>query len=294
MPSALACVPRKMLPPPITTPISAPSLCSDWISSVNRSTTLGEMPKPCSPARASPLSFSTTRRYFSVSGSRTPLLAELKAGEAADDDVLASLRGRFLDQLLDRLLAVLRAHEHLIQQRVVLIEAAQLTLHDLVVHVRRLAFGAYLLQVDGTLALDNVLRQARRVERERIRRRNVHRQIARQPLEHFVARDEIGLALNFHQHADLATHVHVTADRAFARLPLAPLRRLRRSARTQQIDRCFYVSVRFLERFLALHHPRPRALAQLLHLCRTDRHLPPLSRLTATAPAAVPALLTYS
>src|SRR5688572_9846495 len=117
MPSALACVPRRMLPPPITTPISAPISCSDWISSVNRSTTFGEMPNPCSPARASPLSFSTTRRYFSVSCARTPLLAELEAGEAPDHDVLAGFRRRFLDQLLDRLLAILCPHEHLLQQR---------------------------------------------------------------------------------------------------------------------------------------------------------------------------------
>src|SRR5688572_5665242 len=198
MPSALACVPRRMLPPPITTPISAPSPCSDWISSVNRSTTFGEMPKPCSPASASPLSFSTTRRYFSVSCSRTsvscsrtPLLPELEASEAADDDILAGLCRRFLDQLLDRLLAIFRSHEHLIEQRVVLIETPQLTLHDLLVHVRRLAFVAYLLQVDRALALDDVLRYARRIERERIRRGNMHGQITCEPLEHLIARDEI-------------------------------------------------------------------------------------------------------
>src|SRR5690606_8243434 len=245
MPSWLACVPRTMLPPPITRPMSTPSSCNDWISSVSRSTTGGEMPKPCSPASASPLSFRTTRPYFSsdaVMGGRS--LAQLETNEPPDHDLLARLRGYFVDQLTDRLLAGRVLDEHLVEQRRLLEELAQLTLDDLLVQVRRLALLLHLLEIDRLLALDDVRRDLLRRQRQRVHGRDVHRKVARELLERLVARDEVRLALHLDQHAQLAVRVDVAADHTLARLTLRSLRRLRRTARTQQIDRGLHVAVR--------------------------------------------------
>src|SRR5688572_18470752 len=108
MPCSLAFVPRTMLPPPITSPTSAPISCSDWISSVSRSTTGGEMPKPCSPARASPLSLSTMRRYFRSAPFMTGRsLAQHVTSEPAHHDVFARLPRYFRDQLLHSLIGIL-------------------------------------------------------------------------------------------------------------------------------------------------------------------------------------------
>src|SRR5690606_11701276 len=277
MPCWLACVPRTMLPPPITRPMSTPSPCSDWISSVSRSTTGGEMPKPCSPASASPESFSTTRLYFRSSAVITRRsLAQLVADEAAHHHVLARLRRGFLHQLADRLLARRVLHEDLVHERLLLVEPAQLTLDDLLVHVLRLALLPDLLQVHGALALHHLGRDLFRRDGQRVHRSDMHGEVAGELLERLIARYEVRLALHLDQHAEAAVRVDIAADRALARLPLCALRSLRRTLRAQQVDRRLNVAVRLFQRLLALHHPRTRPLAELLHLSRTDRrrHVP--------------------
>src|SRR5690606_16689555 len=55
--------PRKMFPPPMTTPTSTPSVRASAMSAAIRSTTETSMPKCCLPIRASPDALSRTRRY---------------------------------------------------------------------------------------------------------------------------------------------------------------------------------------------------------------------------------------
>ena len=55
-----------------------------------------------------------------------------------------------------------------------------------------------------------------RRHRQRVRRGDVHREVAHQRLELLGARHEVRLAVHLHQHADLAAHVDVAADRALA------------------------------------------------------------------------------
>src|SRR5690349_220462 len=61
MPAVEADTPRKMFPPPMTTPISTPSSMTSRISCATCSRILGAMPYFASPISASPLSLSRMR-----------------------------------------------------------------------------------------------------------------------------------------------------------------------------------------------------------------------------------------
>jgi hypothetical protein len=123
--------------------------------------------------------------------------------------------------------------------------------------VLRLARLAHLLAVDGPLALDQRLVHLLTPHRHGRRGGDVHRDVAHQLLEGVVARHEVGLAVHLHQHADLATHVDVAADRALARLARSALGRLRRALGTQDVDRRLHVAVRLLQRPLHSIIPAP-------------------------------------
>src|SRR5438046_2127681 len=69
MPEAEAWRPRKMFPPPITMAVWTPRSWTARISLAIRSRTLGSIPAPCAPARASPESFSRMRLYRGRPGS---------------------------------------------------------------------------------------------------------------------------------------------------------------------------------------------------------------------------------
>src|SRR5438128_655717 len=118
-----------MLPPPTTSASSQPRSWTSWISRAKVPMASASMPKPASPASASPLIFSRTRRYRSEaeagasaavgdsSGAPSPLrlglpviafalldaLSQLEADEAADGDVLAQLGDRIGDDLTNGL-----------------------------------------------------------------------------------------------------------------------------------------------------------------------------------------------
>src|SRR5687768_5701125 len=197
-----------MLPPPITSPSETPDWWRVRISSVNRSTTAGEIPKPCSPASASPLSLTTTRRYFRSA----ILLAQRVANETAHDDLLARFGGRFRDQLAHGLLALRILYEDLVHQRRFLVELAEFTLDDLVPHLLGLALVLDLLQIDAALALDHDRRDSFRAHRYWIARGDVHRDVARQLLELVVACDEVRLAIELNHNPDFAAQMHVAGD----------------------------------------------------------------------------------
>ena len=59
--------PRQKLPPPMTTPTWTPMATHSLMTSATRPMTWKSRPKCLSPARASPLIFSSTRLYFGSS-----------------------------------------------------------------------------------------------------------------------------------------------------------------------------------------------------------------------------------
>src|SRR2546421_12026680 len=69
MPAAPGARPRKMLPPPITTPISTPRRATCATSATMPSMVCRLMPKASSPISASPESLSRMRLYLGVNGS---------------------------------------------------------------------------------------------------------------------------------------------------------------------------------------------------------------------------------
>src|SRR6476660_3548418 len=101
MPRSAAALPRQMLPPPITRPTWTPrSIATCRTSSATRSSTEEEMIPPRSSTSASPLILRRTRRYLTGWDGTLDLRAELKAGEAADADVLAVAGGPLGDEIL--------------------------------------------------------------------------------------------------------------------------------------------------------------------------------------------------
>jgi hypothetical protein len=101
-------------------------------------------------------------------------LAEGEAHEALQGHRLAGLRLGFLQHLGDGLRRIV--HEGLLQEGDLLVVALQAALDDLLHHVVGLA--GVLLAQDGALALDRGGIDAGGVERERVRRRDVHGDLA--------------------------------------------------------------------------------------------------------------------
>ena len=62
-----------MLPPPTTTATSTSSSAISFTCSATDLITVGLIPNPCSPAKASPLSFKTTRLYFGFTHNEPPI-----------------------------------------------------------------------------------------------------------------------------------------------------------------------------------------------------------------------------
>src|SRR5207248_3722222 len=81
---------------------------------------------------------------------------------------------------------------------------------------------------------------------------------------------EVGLAVHLDQHADLAAHVDVRPDGALGRGAPGFLLRRGQPLLAQPIDRLLQVATGFLQRLLAVHHPRAGLLAQVLHHRRRD------------------------
>src|SRR4051794_38024981 len=257
-----------MLPPPTTTATSTPSACTRRTCSAMASMRSGSAPYSRSPMSASPESF----RRMRSKAAEALLLAYLISGEPADHDVLAGLRRRGRAQVLDRLAGVLVAvHVLLVEQHDLLEPLAQAPLGDLRPHVLRLVGG--LLLEDPQLALALLVRHVLLRHVQGRGGGDVQGHVARELLEVVVARHEVGLAVDLHEHADLAGRVHVALDDALGRRPRAALRGLRLTLHAQDLDRLFDVPVRLDEGALAVHHPRAGAFAELLHVLGGDGRL---------------------
>src|SRR5690606_3690521 len=129
-------------------------------------------------------------------------LADLEADEAGD------LGARHLgDELGDGYALII--DERLLHQRALAGKLAQLALDDLGTHRLGLALGCDLLLCDATLALDHLARDVRCVDRDRIGRGDVQRDLARH-------REGLVTAgsLEGDEHTDLRVEVTVLADGA--------------------------------------------------------------------------------
>src|SRR5829696_6588466 len=279
-----------MLPPPRTTAISTSRSCTVLICWAIALTVSGSVPYSRSPMSASPESF---RRMRSKAGAKG-LRPHLEAGEAADDDVLAGLTGQLGPDLLDRLAVVLVGVDvGLVEQDDVLHPGLELALGDLRAHVLGLVGGLALEHAQLRLPVrirDLLLGD---VAGERAGG-DVERDVAGEGHEVVVAGDEVGVAVDLDEHADLGVAVDVGLDRALGGLAAADLQRLVAEADAQQLDRGVDVAARLLEGALAVHHAGARAVAQLLDLRGGDVRGAHLSSsfslsLSATASATVPA-----
>src|SRR5882672_5964082 len=105
MPAVPGDTPRKMLPPPITTPISTPRRETCAISATMVSMVWRLMPKGSSPIRASPDSLRRILLYLGVNARRHSVrgLRLLDAFAHDQECVGADLRLLGSEQLLDRL-----------------------------------------------------------------------------------------------------------------------------------------------------------------------------------------------
>src|SRR5690606_32881268 len=155
-----------MFPPPITIAISTPSAWTSRISSAIPRITVGAMPKPFSPARPSPESLMTTRRWAALApSSGMAVRPQPEPHEAGHGHVGAELLARALEQLPDRPVGIL--HERLLEQDDLGVELVDPALDDLLDHVRRLAALRRLLGEQLALALDDLGGHAGAIHRHR-------------------------------------------------------------------------------------------------------------------------------
>src|SRR5512133_703962 len=195
-------------------------------------------------------------------------LAEHVAREAADLDVLADLRDRLGDDVLDLLLVVL--HERLLEEAELAVELLDLAGRDLLEDRLGLLLLARLGLRDLALLRDDVRGDLLAADPARRGRRDLHGEVLHERLEALGARDEIGLAVHLDEHADLAAHVDVARDRALGRGARGLLRGGGEPLLAEQLLRLREVAARLGEHLLAVHHPRPGLLPELLHELRAD------------------------
>src|SRR5215204_344451 len=272
-----------MLPPPCTTATSTPRSCTPLICAAIALTVSGSVPYSRSPMSASPESF---RRMRSKAGAKG-LRPHLEAGEAADDDVLAGLTGQLGPDLLDRLAVVLVGVDvGLVEQDDVLHPGLELALGDLRAHVLGLVGGLALEHAQLRLPVrirDLLLGD---VAGERAGG-DVERDVAGEGHEVVVAGDEVGVAVDLDEHADLGVAVDVGLDRALGGLAAAHLLGLDAEADAQQLHGLVEVAVGLLEGLLALHHPRARPVAELLDQLGRDAHFSSSSLFSAFSSSSV-------
>src|SRR2546430_3801259 len=165
---------------------------------------------------------------------------------------------------------------------------SQHSVDDLGADVLGLFLLDYLGLVHLALPLNQLRGQLLDPHGERVRRRDVHGQVAGQCLEVLGAGHEVRFAIELDQHTDLAVVMQVGADQPFGRFASRALVGLGRAFLAQQVDRLLHVAARLLERALAVHHPRTGAGAQLGHELRRNvfhrRHPLTPHKIAALAP----------
>src|ERR671933_1726347 len=282
-----------MLPPPTAMATSTPRSATPLTALAMAAIRPGSAPYSRSPSRASPESLRRTRRNAGwplreeACATGPLLLADSEAGEAPDHHVLAGGRGELGPELLDRpALVLVRVHVRLAQQHHLVEPLAHAPLGDPLLDLLRLAVGRRLLPEDPQLLGSHVVGHLVLRDVQVGGRRHVEGDFAGEGLELVVPGDEVGLAVDLDEHADLARRVDVARDDPLRRGPLAPAGGLGLPADPQDLDRLLDVATRLLERRLAVHHPRARAVAQGLHVLRRYGHSDLSSRRRARRCAA--------
>src|SRR3954447_20877798 len=249
-----------MLPAPTTTASSTPRSRTEASSSATALTFAGSVPYSSEPIRDSPESLIRTRLKA--------LVTDGKPYETPDDDVLAGLRGEVGAQLLDRLLVL---DMGLLEEDDLLVPLTQLALERLLASL--LGHIVELLGVDALLGLLGILGDL--VNRDppgRPRRGNVQRHVLGERDEVFVGGDEVGVAVDLDQRAELAVGVDVGLDGALGRLAAGELADLVAHLDPDDLDGLVHVAAGLGQRGLAVHHPRAGLVAQGLDVGSGDRH----------------------
>src|SRR5215471_13766614 len=239
------------------------------------------MPKPLSAAKASPESFRSTRlkigsgmslKSYRAKSKRAPCgapflfsllvwlgdgdglagVADLESREPLDRYVLAQLADLGRDELRDRTGLVL--DEGLLVKANLLVELGHLALDHLLGDMLRLPARNRLRKIDFLFARIGFGRNVLFANELRIARRNVHGDVVYQFLEVLGASDEIALAVDLHQHADLSPGVDVACNRAFAGHSGGLLLRRGRAFFAENDDRLLHVAGGLGEGLLAVHH----------------------------------------
>src|SRR5215218_2549200 len=299
MPAASAVEPRTMLPPPTTTAICTPRSSTSTSWRATPSMRSKPSPKPVAEsANASPESFSSTRSYCGLpspasAGGPSPAitnatvppvprppgvaglgpLPHLEAGEAAQHELLAHLGRVVVQQVLDGLLVV--ADVRLVEQHDLLVEAVELALDDLLHDVGRLALG--LGGVDLALLLEHVVGHVLAAQVRRVGDGDVQGDLVGESLELVGLGDEVGLAVELDEHAELGGQVRVRGvqvgvDDALGGAVAGPLLDAGLAGLAQDLLGPLEVAVGVLQRLLAVHHPCPGGVAEGLDLGGRDLH----------------------
>src|SRR6202171_6438553 len=282
-----AALPRKMLPPPMTMPTSTcwSRTLLTWRAMVL--TVSWSMPKPCSPMRASPLSFRRTRQYLGASAAPVAIAAALglafTGGEIARgrlphpetrepgyDDVLFELNGGLVDEVLDFLLVVLGPL--LLHQAVLLEVGVELALGDL--------FGDRLLPLlvglgdsNVSLAPDHRLRHLLSPNITWRPAGDLDRELAGQLPEDVIAGHEVRLAVDLDHGCDLVVVMHVGTDHALPGRPARTLLGLGDPFLAQPILGLLEVALGDLESFAGVEDAGVGGVAKLLDKrCRNLGH----------------------
>src|SRR5438477_1625764 len=88
-----------------------------------------------------------------------------------------------------------------------------------------------------------------------------------------VARDEISLAVHFHENADAGSRLNVLDNHTLVRFAASFLGGGSDPALTQEVDRRIEISIGFGERFFAIHQPRISHFAELAYVrCSNFSH----------------------
>src|SRR6266700_150575 len=250
MPTAAAASPRTMLPPAITKATRSPF--------------------------RSRLARASARALVAASpfGCSLRLLPNLVPGEAAQHEPLTDPVGVRVQQLLDRL--VLIPDEGLVQQDDLLVEVLQLALDDPLDDVVRLALG--LRGVDLALALEDLARDVVAADVGGVRGGDVHRDVTSQPAELVGHGDEVGLAVQLDEHAELGRQVgvglvQVGLDDALAGRAARALGDPGLAGLAQDLLGPLEVAIRLLQCPLGVHHACACLVAQGLDLGGRYLHL---------------------
>src|SRR6266852_6614001 len=176
--------------------------------------------------------------------------------EPANRDFLAGLCDFLGDQFADCLFFFF--YERLIQKHGLFIELVEAAFDNLIDHVVGLAPVLWivlrLLTRDLALCLQKLSRDLLARNIARLGRGDMHGDIFNELLKVFAARDEIRLAVNFDQYANLAAHVNVRPDDALGRHAAFFLFRGGQTALAQDFDPPLFVTIGFDQSLLALHH----------------------------------------